>query len=287
MMDVFQKMLSARGLTNKNTIVTYTNQFKKISDLFSSDDEWFNMSEKKILKELEISDFAAVTKYNLLNIAIMLKKYLKQKSDELVAHRTSLHKDVTKKTTENLKTIELQNYEEYFNKFDKNFAETNPAKYIVNKLIQLYGLRNLDLLLTLVKLTGRAKLPNDNVNYLVVRKDRICLEIRDYKTVKANGTKRLSFTKKDEPLLFKAINNYFNSGHRFLLSKRNGEQIAIKSLSKTISGLTDGVKTGQLFKMSVKHFRESGELNKLAEMGASRGTNINTIITNYNANDSS
>ena len=122
---------------------------------------------------------------------------------------------------------------------------------------------------------------------MVVRKDKIELEIREYKTKKANGIKKLTFTKKDEPLLFKTINIYYNDGNRFLLSKRNGEQIAIKSLSKTINALTDGIKTGNLFKMSVKHFRESGELNKLSELGESRGTDISTIITNYNANDSS
>ena len=286
MMDVFQKMLSDRGLTNINTIVTYTNQFKKICDLME-DENWFNSSEKKIIKVLEDSDTSVVTKYNLLNIAIMLKKYLKQNSDELVAYRKSLHKNVSEKTTENLKTIELQNYEEYFNKFDKNFAETNPAKFIVNMLIKLFGLRNLDLLLTLVKLTGRTKLPTGNTNFMVVRKDKIDLEIRDYKTVKANGVKRLTITKKDEPMLFKTINKYYNDGNRFLLSKRNGEQIAIKSLSKTIAGLTDGVKTGQLFKMIVKYYRESGDLNKLSEMGTSRGTKMETIVSNYNANDSS
>jgi len=279
-------MISARGLTNKNTIVTYTNQFKKISDMFE-DDKWFNSSEKKIIKEMEESPFSSVTKYNLLNIAIMLKKYLKQKNDELVAHRTSLHKSVAEKTTDKLKTIDLPDYEEYFNKFDKHYAETKPAKYIVNMLIKKYALRNLDLLLTLVKLNGRAKLPSGNTNYLVVRKDKIELEIRNYKTIKANGIKKLSFTKKDEPLLFKTINNYFNSGHRFLLSKRDGEQIAIKSLSKTIAAMTDGVKTGNIFKMSVKHFRENGELNKLSELGESRGTKIDTIVSNYNANDSS
>ena len=251
------------------------------------DDEWFNSSEKKILKELAESEFAAVTKYNLLNIAIMMKNFLKQKSDELVGHRTSLHKDVTKKTTDKLKKVELQNYEEYFNKFDKNYAETNPAKYIVNMLIKLFAFRNLDLLLTLTKLTGRKKLKNDTVNYMIIRKDRIDLEIRNYKTIKANGIKKLSFTKKDEPLLFKTINIYFNSGNRFLLQKRNGEQIAIKSLSKTISGLTDGVKTGQIFKMIVKHYRENGDLNKISKLGESRGTDISTIINNYNANDSS
>ncbi len=286
-METFAKMISARGLTNKNTIVTYTNQFKKISDMFSSDDEWFNSSQKKILKELAESEFSSVTKYNLLNIAIMMKNFLKQKTDELVAHRTSLHKDVTKKTAENLKTIDLPDYDEYFNKFDKNYAETNPAKYIVNKLIQLYGLRNLDLLLTLVKLNGRKKLQDDNINYMIIRKDKIDLEIRNYKTAKANGVKRLSFSKKDSPLLFKTITKYYNDGNRYLLQKRNGEQIAIKSLSKTVDALTDGVRTGQLFKMIVKYYRDSGELNKLAEMGASRGTKLDTIVSNYNANDSS
>ena len=285
-METFNKMIEDRGLTNKNTIITYRNQYKKISDMFE-DDEWFNSSEKKILKELAESEFSSVTKYNLLNIAIMMKKYLKQKTDELVAHRTSLHKSVAEKTTDKLKTIDLPDYEEYFNKFDKNYAETKPQKFIVNKLIQLFGFRNLDLLMTIIKLNGRKKLENDNVNYMIIRKDKIGLEIRNYKTAKSNGIKQIIFKKKDYPILFKTINKYYNDGNRFLLSKRNGEQIAIKSLSKTIDALTDGVKTGNLFKMSVKHYRESGELNKLSELGASRGTKLDTIITNYNANDES
>ena len=285
-MDTFNKMIADRGLTNNNTIVTYKNQYKKISELLE-DENWFNSAEKKIKEELEESDTSAVTKYNLLNIAIMMKKFIKQKSDELVAHRKSLHKSVSEKTTEKLKTVELQDYEEYFNKFDKNYAETKPQKFIVNMLIKKYGLRNLDLLLTLTKLIGRKKLPTGNVNYMIIRKDRVDLEIRNYKTAKANGIKQLSFTKKDEPLLFKTINKYYNDGNTYLLQKRNGEQIAIKSLSKTIDALTDGVKTGNLFKMSVKHLRENGDLNKLAEMGASRGTKIDTIISNYNPNDDS
>ena len=285
-MEVFDKMIEARGLTNKNTIITYKNQYKKVIDLMD-DDKFYEASEKKLKEAFEKSDLSARAKYNLINLVIMIKKHLEYKTDDLDAFRKSLQKQISEDTTDKLKTLDLPDYDDYFSKFDKSFAESKPQKYIVNKLIQMFGFRNLDLLLTIIKLNGRKKLPNDNINYMVVRKDRIELVISNYKTSKTHGVKYLTFTKKENPILFKTINKYYNDGNRFLLQKRNNEQIAIKSLSKTIDALTNNLGTGKLFKMIVKHLREEGKLNELKSMGESRGTNINTIISNYNMNDDS
>ena len=286
-MDLLTAIIEERGLNKKNTIKTYHTNTQSAIDFFE-DDEFYNKAENKIRLEMAGSDLSTRQKYEIVNISIMFKLHLDRQVKILEAYRTKLSAQLKMETAEKLQTIKLPSYSTYFGKINGEMAETNPQRYIVNMLLKLFGFRNLDLYMSIVKLAGRTKLPADgNTNYMVVRKTKIELEIRNYKTAATNGIKKLTIQKRDHSLLFKTITNYYNSGHRFLLSKRNLDQIALNSISKIMMQLTDNLGSGNIFKMIVKHYREAGELCKLKELSASRGTAMGTIIENYNINDAS
>ena len=286
MVDILKALMEQRGLTKKNTLTTYETNMQSAIDFFE-DDQFYNKAELKIRSELAGSDLSTRQKYAIVNIVIMFKLHLDRATELLDAYRNKLSDQLKQETADKLATIKLPSYSTYFGKINGHMAETQPQKYIVNMLLKLFGFRNLDFFMTIVKLSGRKKLPPGNTNYMVVRKLKIELEIRNYKTASSHGIKKLVINRKENSLLYKTISDYYASGHRFLLSRRNLDSIALNSISKTMLQMTDGLGTGSIFKIITKHYREAGEMCKLQELAKSRGAQIGSTIENYNANDGS
>tara|TARA_R110002096_G_scaffold120032_1_gene260079 strand:- start:176 stop:1036 length:861 start_codon:yes stop_codon:yes gene_type:complete len=286
-MDILTAIIEERGLDKKNTIKTYHTNTQSAIDFFE-DDEFYNKAENKIRLEMAASDLSTRQKYEIINITIMFKLHLDRQIKILEAYRTKLSAQLKQETADKLVTLKLPSYSTYFGKINGEMASALPQKYIVNMLLKLFGLRNLDMYMNIVKLAGRTRLPPDtNENYMVVRKSKIDIEIRNYKTASSYGIKKLVINKREHSLLHKTITDYYASGHRYLLSRRNKDSIALGSLSKTMLQMTDGLGSGNIFKIITKHYREAGEMCKLQELAKSRGTDIGTIIEFYNANDAS
>lgn len=270
-----------RNYEKDRTKAHYTNIYEKAKTLFNNDDP-FVRSEKLINKGLDESDEKTYLKYHILVLGTMMRSDDGRPVAELVANMNRYKKTLEEERKEKLDNLDLPDYETYFKNNDL-LADSMPQKYIVNKLFQLYGFRNAEMVIRLIRLKRGEKEPKGNENTLVIKQRKVDLRIAEYKTLSSYGVKTISFDKKEQPLLYKTLLNYYNKGNHFLLTKKDKTQISKKSLHSHIRKLTSGHGSGTLFKMSVFHFRKLGDLNRLAELGKTRGTALGTINDNYNA----
>ena len=279
MEHAFNKLIEERKIKNENTKTSYRYTYESASNKLGGFDVW-NRENKKILEQLGHFDILTTAKYHMVNMIIMFKKLYKRETENLSKYRNGLKAEIDADTKTRLDEMNLPDYELYFIKINK---ETNKRKFIINKLIQLFGFRNLDLMLSLQKMK-RGERPNlkDKINKMIIQKKDVVLHILNYKTQSTYGNKVLRIQKSKYPLLVKTINEYYNEGNVFLLSKRNKEEIMKNALHKYILLNTNNIGTSSLFKMSVKYHRERGDLNRLKELSDSRGTSLDTICSNYN-----
>ena len=160
---------------------------------------------------------------------------------------------------------------------------TDPREYIVNYLLIHYNVRNLDLMLNIVKSTIQAK--NTDVNYLVVRKNDIVYIRNVYKTERSYGKKKhIINSKKFRNMVLEFMKDKETPVP--LLANKAGELIEDR---QHISVLVKKLSIGQLgealiFKGIVKSIDKHGNLNQLKKASNNRGTSIETIINEYHIN---
>ena len=261
--------------------------FHKAVDIFpDAEEETFNFSnsQAKIAEVINNADVKNYLKYELFKLAMVFRSADGRPTNSLIANFNKTKKLVEADGKEKLADLEIPDYENYFRENEK-FAVFNQQKYIVNRLIQLYGFRNQDLDMEMVKQVGKgAKTIENNDNVLIIKQRLVTLRINKYKTLRTYGTKTISFTKKEHPILYKAIDTYYKEGYSHLLSRqgKTKEHISPKSIHSHIRTLTAGFGTGTLFKSIVKFHREKGDLTKLTELSKSRGTSMELISSTYN-----
>jgi len=274
---MLQRLIFERNMTNDGTITAYKHAEDRLAELHPAADYW-KISELGMRKLFEKSEYADATKLQMLNLLIMVRRLELRPVASLEGMRNKLRKEIEAETKKQLPLLDLPDYDAYFGEL----CPSDPQRYIVNSLIQIFGLRNLDMMMEFVKFKRGEQLPNINRNYMVLQSRDVLLEIRDYKTRVAYGVKKLRIVRKEHPQLVRCINEYVNAGHKFLLSKKNGEEIKKTSLHSHIRILTNGHGSGTLFKTVVEHHRKNAHLNKLAELSKSRGTSLDTIVSSYN-----
>jgi hypothetical protein len=274
---ILKQMFEERDIKNTQTIVTYTQAETRLKTLHSGPDYWVR-SEVGWKKLLGDSTYALATKLQMLSLLIMVRRIDTRPTELLKKYREKLRAQIEEATRKSLPLLELPSYEEYFG----SLCPSTPQKYIVNKLIELFGLRNLDMLMEMVQFKRGVPLPNVNRNFMVIQSRDIVLHIRKYKTAKTYGTKILRIVKKEHPALVRCINDYYDAGQRFLLSRKNGLEIQQSSLHRHVSHLTGDHGSGAIFKVVVDYHRENGGLNRLRELSKSRGTSLDTIVSSYN-----
>ena len=273
---MLQQLIVERDITNEATIIAYKHAEDRLRAMHPSADYW-KISELGMKKLFAVSEYADATQMQMLNLLIMIRRMERRPVASLDGMRNKLRKSIEAETKRQLPLLDLPDYDEYFGEL----CPSDPQRYIVNSLIQIFGLRNLDMLMEIVKFKRGEQLPNINRNYMIIQSRDVLLEIRDYKTRLAYGVKKLRIVKKEHPMLVRAINEYHTNGHQFLLSKKNGEEIKKSSLHSHIRILTNGHGSGTLFKSVVEHHRKNAHLNRLAELSKSRGTSLDTIVSSY------
>ena len=260
-MNKLIELMESRNIENEGTKSSYTYSFKKAVEHFAYEEFWIG-TEKRLMILMDDFNIPKTARYQMANLIIMLRKMEDRPINKLTEYRRVLHNSIRADTKEKMDTTVLPDYENYFCSIYK-YRETNMRKFIINKLIQYFGLRNLDLMICFKKM-GRGK------------------RVLDDKTKASFGRKIIKITKDKYPDLCRTIQKYFKEGNTFLLAKKNKEEIKRNALHDYITLYTDGLGTSKLFKMIIFYWKQKGDLNKIKELSDSRGTSIETIITNYN-----
>jgi hypothetical protein len=260
---------------------SYYRHLSKLNEIDSED--WITLSsENRLLNLLNENYENPNTKKCYLNLCIIIKKMNKQHCTMLLNEFARTKKRISeRKEEQRIKFKESLPTFEQIKEFVDN--QTDPVAYIVNHLCFYSCVRNQDLQMKIVSSESipPEKLTNPECNYMVVMKSRVKFIIMDYKTVKTNG-----------------IKTFFEEGHKFLrcakeLLEKNQEWLLIKEDSEKvpednqchfIKKLLYPEMTERLYcKIMVSNIITSNNRvnEKLTKISERRGTNIETLMSDY------
>ena len=232
-------------------------------------------TQSTIIKKLNELYNNPNTKALYLNMIILVRRHNEEETDKLIKFRNSLRDDIIKirkdKMSETKK--DLPSYDELLGKLN----EMSGVNYIINYLFVKYGLRNKDVNLKFV-----SKLPKDkeDENYLVYNKNKVVLDINDYKTDKTFGNKSIIIN--DKRFIQELKDLKLDDGE-YLIKKKNGDKLKMSSFNERILNMSiDKMGEAKIFKVLIAHLLDKKDFKKIEELVASRGTSISTIMKSYN-----
>ena len=266
--ELLKSYIESRDNITEQTKKTYTHIANNLP---------FNVltSQQTIIKKLNELYENPNTKALNLNMIILVRKHNEEETDKLIKFRNSLRDDIIKIRKEKMTETKnnLPSYNEIMGKLD----DLKGINYLINFLFLKHGLRNKDINLIYVK-----KLPTEkeDENYLVHKKNKVVLDINDYKTDKSFGSKTIDIT---DDRFIKELKDINAKDNTYIISKKNGEKLKLSSFNERLLNLSiDKLGEAKLFKILIAHLLDKKDFKKIEELVNSRGTSMNTIMKSYN-----
>lgn len=276
--EMFDDVLTKRDVAD-TTRAMYKSNYNTIMKIV--DEDFWNKSAKSMVEIFDKMDKSSHQKKSMLNLTIIYKQTVMDKSDiePLLKYRLKLSDHINSgKADLNKKIIkELPEYEQYLKDVNA-LKKKEPIKYIINTLLIELSCRNQDLDCEIfmhqpkkeLKKRKRQAYSNEK-NFLEVRSKDVVLHRKFYKTVRAYGEK-INVIKSLK--LRNAIAQHYNDGDNLI-------PFHATNLSRYIESQTFNLGEGKIFKMAIGYYKNKGDLQKIKQMGESRGTAVETIIENY------
>jgi len=262
---------------SQKTKGTYERMYRKLSIILNGDVG--NLSEDKIIELVNNEVDNINTIQSLLNIAVLIKKMKMMKFEKLQAERkkninkVELH---TKNQNDKKKQIypslqELKDYTEYL------FNNSKWTDYVINYLLLNNYVRNkdLDFIITLRKKDTTNK--EKNYIWLDNRYRKAVYIRRDYKTMDTYGEKQ-SVIKDDK---------FITALRRIVAHQKHKENDGVfipneNALGYYIQKATfQELGEGNYLKIIINHHLKNENPHILKEISKERGTDIQTLISNY------
>lgn len=267
-MSEFTDFETAHPDLSKYTIKSYKTQYNKLTKLL--DKPVAKMSEKEIIEAAKGLDNINSTNA-MLNIGLVIKKYLKQPHDELVLTREA-NKEKVKAHVKAQNTVkkELPSYDDLVRMLDDYDYNKDWRNFIILYLLIKLNVRNQDLCLTFVDL--KKEMVDENTNYIWIdrRGGKIIYYRNAYKTSKTYGGK---ISHIESELFTNAVKKYRKE------QKTNKLIPNEDNVGHYVDVATKDLGSGNIYKIMVEHYK--GDLQKLKQMAASRGTSLNTTAESY------
>jgi hypothetical protein len=233
--------------------------YKNLFKILERDQYDFNSNVKKT--ETYLSNYPIRKQMDLLNVIIVIRKYLNKDIEQFRNLRDKLKPLLQNEVHNKLSALDVMSVSKFKTSMNNLYKNDMYLEYILNYLCFHYGVRNTDLDLSI---------GIEADNYLMKDKDKIIYYRRNYKTHDTYGDKH--HTIKDK----KFIDSYnkLQNGPIF-----DGLQITNFLKNKLI------MPENLIFKMLIKHYEEKGNSKKIKQLATDRGTSIPTVLTNYNINN--
>jgi hypothetical protein len=242
-------------LVSDKTKEGYKNLFK----ILERDQYDFNNNVKKT--ETYLSVYPIRKQMDILNVIIVIRKYLNKSIDEFRLLRDKLKPKLQADVHAKLQELDIMNVAQFKKLMNDLYKNEMYLEYILNYLCFHFGVRNEDLNLSI---------GIEDDNYLMQDGDKIIYIRKNYKTHDTYGDKRHVIKDK------KFIDSYNNLAIGKIY---DGLQITNFLKNKLI------MNEGNIFKMLVKHFEDKADTKSIKKLSTSRGTAISTVLSNYNINN--
>jgi len=264
------------------TIQSHKNNHKRLTEYLERP-----LGETKpdhIIKAVESLAKNPNTRKSLLSTAIVFYniaekdiKKLNRFRDKLVVAAEAHSKEMASQKAGTLPSIEdLDNY------LKQLYTTERWADFILNYLLMNYNTRNIDLDVEVVNSIHKTKADKKR-NYLVVRKNDIVYIRYRYKTYKTYGTKRNIFKSILVERAIRRLREERGDKPLFLMSNKDGSRIMESSSSNYVKLRTlNNITEGDINKIYVSHYVDTGDIDALRLLSANRGTDLETLFTSYN-----
>jgi len=258
----------------KKTFQTSYNRIVNSNLLEQSITETDNLKLIEIIKQ--IAD-KAESRNTLITLVVKLKRQADKPILELEHFRVQNNTNRMKETQERKTDTKLDNVDlKILLANEENLYNSKLyVRYIVNYLMNHYGVRNQDVNLLIIKDKKNIK-PNEN--YLLVYKTKIDYIRDNYKTRDVYGKKIITI--KDKKFI-NAVNGLEKAENEpLLVTQRGQERLSGESQGRVIQDLTyNQLGEGRVFKILIDEYKYDEK--KFDELMNSRGTNKQEIMKYY------
>lgn len=269
-MEDFKERLSKTGLS-QITIKGYLNEANKY--LLDDEDDLDRWNEEKMMVAYIEAHRDTLSRRNELAKAVIKWRQLHGLTSELLSKY--LTENVAKYKSSLTKKYEgtdsgLPSLESYNEFVDGLFEKKHWKSYIINRLIQLYQVRNMDLDLTV---TSDKKAIDTATNWLLVKTNKASATVtyirNNYKTAGTYGAKEHTMKLKLTDPLYIAIKHVLDSG--------DGKLIHGLNIGRVVKQATMNLGEGAVFKLMMQH----ASFKDAKKFGDNRGTDLSTISQHY------
>jgi len=274
-MAEFKKFMDTLDEKSEYTKKTYKIQYNKLRKMLENDIA--DVSQKKLI-EIISQQSNTNQQQSSINIAVLVRRLNKLPTKELEAKREANKKEVVKqvkKVNENLVLPTLNDLEEYL---DYLYANNQWTDYIINYLLLEYQVRNKDVNFKIV--TRKKDMTDKNTNYiwLDVKQKKALYVRRDYKTEKTYGEKQHLITDKEFIVALKRVLACQKHNEDCGVFIPNENQVGYYIMRSSYKGIGEGA----YLKILINAYKNRGNIQKLKEISDNRGTDLNTLLSNYN-----
>lgn len=266
--DVFMTSVDDKSTATKKS---YKTQYNKLRKLLGNKDI-SESSQDKIIG-VASDEEKPNSKQALINIGILVRRLYNLDVKKLEKERDKTKAsivDYNKKKNEEIELPTLNDLEEYT---DWLFENNRWTDYIINYLLINYQVRNKDLNFKIVDKKRETK--DKNFNYMWLDRSKVLYIRNDYKTAGTYGEKIDVIKDKDFITALRRVRACQKHGEECGTFIPNENQIGYYIKKATYKQIGEGA----YFKVLTNAFK--GNLQLLKKMGQSRGTDLNTIATNY------
>lgn len=274
-MAEFKSFMDTLGEKSEYTKKTYRIQYNKLRKILGVNIA--DVSQKKLI-EIISQQSNPNQQQSSINIAVLVRRLNKLPTKELETKREANKKEVVKqvkKVNENLVLPTLNDLEEYT---EYLYANNQWTDYIINYLLLEYQVRNKDLNFTIT--TRKKDMTDKNKNYiwLDVKQKKALYVRRDYKTEKTYGEKQHLITDKEFIVALKRVLACQKHNEDCGVFIPNENQVGYYIMRATYKGIGEGA----YLKILINAHKNGGNIQKLKEISDNRGTDLNTLLSNYN-----
>ena len=255
-MNSFLTYMNLQGLSEK-TIAEHSRGLVKFQKI-GGDLKW---SENEIIDFIK-ENYNEGSERKIISSTISKYRHYKGKPNDIVrdflrqanAEASLLQRQKNDKLKETLPSVD-------FNKLLNGYYRDKQYKnFVILYLLLNYNTRNQDLVLRVVK--DETEL-NQKENFLLIREKDVVYIRNDYKTKDKYGTKR-----------------YIIKAKKFFNSVQELDSLLIEdgNLDRQVKKVTGGINQSSMFKIMIA---TNNNLKSIVKASKNRGTNVNTIGTNY------
>jgi hypothetical protein len=250
---------------------SYNQLYRRLRALLGNRDI-ASASEKMVLKVIESENINS--RQGMINIANIIRKKNNMPhqllDDTREANKKLLQTHVKEK---NADLKDLPTYEEITEYTNELYEKNDYTSFIINYLMLNFFVRNRDLNFTIVK--RKKDMTDDTLNYMWLTNSKAVYRRNDYKTAKTYKTKEHTITDKKFLLAMRRVLKCQESELDCGTFIPNENQIGYYIKKATLKNIGETA----YMKIIVNHFKS--DLQKVKEIGESRGTATDTIIESY------